>query len=67
MTFEEFIERNRLIGERLDWIAKRTENMAWLGTADQSNLDFVDLMNLQQQLLDTAERLISKFETDSAV
>jgi hypothetical protein len=67
MTFEQFMERNRLIGERLDWIAKRTENMAWLGIANTSNPDFVELMNLQQQLLDTAERLISKFEAEGTV
>lgn len=66
MTREEFIERNRLIGERLGWIASRTENMAWLGVASPNNPDFVELMRLQRKLLDTAEKLISKFEAEGA-
>ena len=62
MTLDEFVLRNKSIGERLDLIANRTANMAWLGIANSSNPAFVELMKAQQHLLDAADRLLSLFE-----
>ncbi len=61
MTREEFLAFNKSINDRLDLIAKRTANMAWMGTAHTDNSEFVELMRLQQQLLDAADRLIEKY------
>lgn len=37
MTYEEFVLRNQKISESLDAIAKRTANMAWVGTGHSNN------------------------------
>ena len=58
MTYEEFVLRNQRISESLDAIAKRTENMAWVGTAHSDNPDFVELMKAQDFLLASAEKLL---------
>lgn len=58
MTYEEFVLRNQRIGESLDAIAKRTANMAWVGSAHADNPDFVELMKAQDFLLASAEKLL---------
>lgn len=62
MTHEEFVRQKGYINDRLDLIAKRTENMAWLEIANSNNPDFVELMKEQEHLLNAAEKLLDAFE-----
>lgn len=65
MTYEEFILRNQRISERLDEIAMRTENMAWTGSANAHNPNFVELMKAQEFLLNKAERLLDAMKVSA--
>mgnify|MGYP001388177060 CR=1 FL=1 len=58
MDVKEFVERNTRIAAALDAVAKRMENMAWVGTAHTDNPDFVDLLNAQDFLIERAEKLL---------
>jgi len=61
MAFEEWQFQNKLISERLDYISKRTHDMAWVGSAHPDNSEFNELMLAQHQLIDAADRLIKKY------
>lgn len=65
MTYEEFVLRNQQISERLEAIARRTENMAWVGAAHSDNPDFVELMKAQDFLLAKAEKLLDAISASS--
>lgn len=65
MTYQEFIIRNKQIHESLDAIAQRTENMAWIGTANSDNPDFAGLMKAQESLLDEARKILNSIATSS--
>lgn len=60
-NWEMFNRQMQTIHERVEYIAKRTANMAVLGTANSDNQDFVELMRLQQELHYAAEKLIEKY------
>ncbi len=62
MTHEEFVQKNKLLGERLDEIARLTEGMACWGTAEPSNPVFCELMAAQEECLRKAERLVKEYE-----
>lgn len=64
MTYEEFVSKNKSIAIRLDEIARRTGNLAWLGTANSGNDVFVELMKAQEQLLKAADDLLATFEKE---
>ncbi|WP_329859271.1 hypothetical protein [Stenotrophomonas hibiscicola] len=65
MTYEEFVLRNQKISESLDAIAKRTANMAWVGTAHSNNPEFVELMKAQEVLILKAEQLLDAITASS--
>lgn len=65
MTYEEFVLRNQKISESLDAIAKRTANMAGVGTAHSYNPEFVELMKAQEVLILKAEQLLDAITTSS--
>ncbi len=65
MTYQEFVLRNQQINESLDAIAKRTENMAWVGAAHSDNPDFVELMKAQEFLLAKAQELLHAIAVSS--
>jgi hypothetical protein len=64
MSYDEFVYKNKTIADRLDEIARRTNNMAWLGIANLCNEVFVELMKAQDQLLKAADDLLSTFEKE---
>ena len=61
MIYEEWKAQNLLITKRLEYIASRTESMAWLKTAHSGNPEFDALMDAQTQLIEAADRLIEKY------
>lgn len=65
MTYEEFLQRNQIISQRLEKIAQRTANMAWVGTAHSGNPDFVELMQAQENLIKKAEKFIDEIQKSS--
>ena len=66
MTYEEFVLRNNRIRDSLEAIARRTENMAWSGSAHSNNPDFVALMQAQEFLLEKAEKLLDSMKSPEA-
>ena len=65
MSWDEYLQRCKVISERLDYIADRTANMAMLGIAVPTNPLFRDLMRAQETLLRAADALIDEFESKS--
>lgn len=58
MTYEEFKRQNVRIAEKLQAIADRTVNMAWVGSAHPNNPEFVELMKAQVRLVEAADKLL---------
>jgi len=64
MTRDEWLALNKLIERQLMYIAERTKNMAWLGTAHPNNPDFVALLKSQQSLAEVSKKVLEWFEAD---
>ena len=57
MNIDEYNRRLKLIHDELEYIAARTENQAWLNSADFSNPEFVSLMKRHNQLTSLSSEL----------
>jgi len=62
MTFEKWVELNKVISQKWDYIQKRTHNMAWLGNANPGNPDFEALMKMAEQLIRDSDRYAQMLE-----
>lgn len=67
MSHEQFIIRKNWINDRLDSIAKRFNQLALKKEANQSNEEFVKLINLHQHHIEQIENLIDQYEKNEEI
>lgn len=67
MTYEEILQRNQIINQRLDQISTLTANMALVGSAHSMNPAFIELMQAQENLIQKSEKLLDEIKNSSGL